>query len=950
MKGRVISFLFLISLVISAYADIPPGYYNRAVGKKNAELKTVMHEIIRPHTRIDYGSSGTWVVFRTSDVRADASIWDMYSNVVRYFPETGSHSEMHIEHSVPKSWWGEETSFIYEASFDLHHLVPSDASANMSKSNRILGEVDASIEEPSLDNGVSKSGKAMIGEVVHPVFEPHDDYKGDFARMYMYVATCYQDYTWESNGVNMFKSEPYPTLNDYSVELLMGWHRQDPVSAKEINRNEAVYLAQNNRNPFIDFPLLAEYLWGDSIDREFVIDITERPYLITPSQGDKVNMGTVMCGSSLIYRLAVKGEHIDGNILLSWKQNAGIALSENSLAAANVMEGTEVILGYANTDHTGVLRDTLVFSGGGLQREVLIPVELYGTSSFIPLEPVDVTSVGAELRWVPMPGADSYGVKLYEGASEATDVFISAYVEGSSYNKAIALYNGTSHSVNIADYALGVQRNGVGEFVNYWQLPKKTLAPGGTFVIVSNSCADDSELRGYADYFIPQLENSPINFNGNDAVALYHNHILIDVVGDYGSVNKWGEDVTLYRSYTTLGPTTEYNASMWTVAEKDDFSLLRSHKMSGISANPVLIVDKKSTKTYLSVDGLTPATTYTFYVTAYDGDREQAGLYGCSFTTDVLATPVDLYAEEIFGNSVNMCWSEVVEAEGYEVECFILKGTDPVAVSEGFDNVGSNGKPLPEGWSGTASGSYTSDASSGASAPSVSLKNSGEYIQTPEYTYPVLAMSFMHRFASTATGSSLLVEYLKDGSWQELQKIEFADTKKTTLEYTFEASDNVRSFRYTYYKEKGNMAIDDVTVMYGGRDTVLVGERLCVDKPLATVRGLEQMTTYAVRVRSVLGDSYSAWSDIVNVTTNDKEPTSVSQINEGTLQYVISEGTVALRNIPVGSRVSLYDMQGVRCYESLVQNSGIAIENDRSGIYILEITDNGSTCHIKVKL
>ncbi|MBQ5750355.1 MAG: endonuclease, partial [Bacteroidaceae bacterium] len=130
MKMRFLVLFSLALCVANVYAYIPAGYYNKAVGKKNAELKTAMHEIIKPHTRIDYGAKGTWVVFRSSDVRSNGAIWDMYSDVVRYFPESGSHPEMHIEHSVPKSWWGEESTFIYEASFDLHHLVPSDASAN----------------------------------------------------------------------------------------------------------------------------------------------------------------------------------------------------------------------------------------------------------------------------------------------------------------------------------------------------------------------------------------------------------------------------------------------------------------------------------------------------------------------------------------------------------------------------------------------------------------------------------------------------------------------------------------------------------------------------------------------------------------------------------------------------------------------------------------------------
>ncbi len=937
----------LVLIALSVNANIPAGYYDKAVGKKDAELKTAMHEIIEPHARIEYGSKGTWVVFRTSDVRADGSIWDMYSGVVRYFPETGSHPDMHIEHCVPKSWWGEESSFIYDASFDLHHLVPSDASANMSKSNRILGIVDESIDKPTLDNGVSKSGKARIGNTVHSVFEPHDDYKGDFARMYMYVVTCYQGYTWQSNGVNMFNTEAYPTLNEYARELLMDWHRQDPVSAKEINRNEAVYDAQNNRNPFIDFPLLAEYLWGDSVGCAFVLQTIETPYLVTPSHGEKIDMGTVMTGSTVEYNLYIEAKNLTEGITFAWKQCAGIELSTTSMNVDQAEAGDNIVLRYTNGDLVGTLRDTLVVSGGGLLKDVELPIVLCGTSSFIPLSPTDITSTGATLRWVAMPGAQSYRVVLYEGAAEATDLFISAYVEGSSYNKAIALYNGTKHAINIADYALGIQRNGEGDFVNYWQLPNDVLPAGGTYIIVSSSCDEASLLRQYADVFIPSLETSPLNFNGNDAIALYHNRIMTDVVGCVGSVENWGKDITLYRSPATLGPTTEYNELQWIQAPKDDFAQLRSHTMHGVSDTPECVVQRELNEIRLDVDALKPSTIYTYCVTAIMPGSEQEAIYGCAFTTHELAVPVDVCIDELSYNMIECSWSDVPAASAYEVNCTTLQGSNPVTISEGFDDVSSNGKPLPKGWSGNASGNYTSDASSGNSAPSVALKNSGEYIETPEYEAPVTAMSFMYRFASTATGSSLLVEYKKDGSWLALQTIDYASTTKKNLEFAFDASDNVRAFRFTYTKNKGNMAIDDVVVTYGALEEVTIVEALSVSEPYALLNNLRGSRIYNIRVRSVLGDCRSAWSEPIAVTTLSY-PTSVSVLDMNDIRYTVSGHTIAFNDLPIGSRVFLYDLQGELCYQGVVDNAVFFTNVKRCGVYIAKIVNDARFSCLKV--
>ena len=939
-------FIMVISTIIM-YADIPAGYYDKAVGKKDAELKTAMHEIIESHTRIEYGSKGTWEVFRTSDVRADGSIWDMYSAVVRYFPESGSHPDMHIEHSVPKSWWGEESTFIYDASFDLHHLVPSDASANMSKSNRILGVVDESIDKPTLDNGVSKSGKARIGDVVHSVFEPHDDYKGDFARMYMYVVTCYQDYTWQSNGVNMFNTEAYPTLNEYARELLMDWHRLDPVSVKEINRNEAVYNAQDNRNPFIDFPLLAEYLWGDSVGCAFVMQTIETPYLVTPSHGEKIDMGTIMTGSSVEYNLYIEAKNLTEGITFAWKQRAGVELSATSMTVEQAEAGADVTLRYNNKDLVGVLRDTLVVSGGGLLKDVELPVVLYGTSSFIPLTPTDVTSTGATLQWVAMPGAHAYRVALYEGAAEATDLFISAYVEGSSYNKAIALYNGTKHAINIADYALGIQRNGEGDFVNYWQLPDDVLQAGDTYIIVSSSCDEGSALRQYADAFIPSLETSPLNFNGNDAIALYHNRILSDVVGRVGSVENWGKDITLYRSPATLGPTTEYNELQWQQAPKDDFAQLRTHTMQGVTDTPTLVVQRELNDTHLDVDELKPSTIYTYRVTAIMQGGEQEAIYGCAFTTDALAVPADMSVGEVGYNTIECSWSEVPVATAYEVNCTMLQGTESITISEGFDAVSTNGKPLPEGWSGNASGNYTSDASSGHSAPSVALKNSGEYIETPEYDAPVTVLSFMYRFASAATGSSLLVEYKKDGSWLALQTIDYVNTTKQTLDYHFEASDNVRAFRFTYSKSKGNMAIDDVVVTYGALEEVTVVEAMSVSEPCAMLQYLRGGRTYNIRVRSALGDCRSVWSEPVTVTALPY-PTSVSMSDKNDIRYTVSGHTIAFYDLPIGSKVFLYDLRGELCYQGVVDNSVFFTNVKNSGVYIAKIVNDLRFSYLKV--
>ncbi len=940
MKSRLFFALLIIS-ALQVAAEIPAGYYSTAEGEQDEALKSALYNIVRPHTRIEYGAKGTWVVFRTSDVRPDGSIWDMYSDIVRYFPVAGSHSEMHIEHSVPKSWWGEQTNFIYDASFDLHHLVPSDASANMSKSNNVLGIV----EKATFDNGVTRVGAATVDGKTLNAFEPDDEYKGDFARMYMYVATCYQDYTWTSDGVYMFNTENYPTLNAYSQRLLMEWHRQDPVSEKEVTRNDAVYAAQLNRNPFIDFPLLAEYLWGDSIGRKFSMNAGAYPRLITPAQGDVIDMGSVMQGGVATYDLTIYGQNLTAPLSLAWKGSAGISLSRESITAASAENSTSVILSYDNTELIGVLRDTLIITGGGLDTPVNLPVSVQGTPQFITLPAENIESTAATLRWVALPEATGYKVEVYRGVSKATDLFISAYVEGSSYNKAIAIYNGTNGDVPLSEYALYRQQNGIGTFTDAFKLPNKNLKAGETFILVSSQCSDET-LRGDADVLVPSSEHSPLNFNGNDAVALYRNGIMIDVVGYSDMVEYWGQNMTLYRSTATLGPTVDFDMNDWRMAPIDDFASLRLHEMTALDPAPLCVATIETDATSYRIEDLTPETTYCYAVSATHSGKSVPALYGTLFTTESLSTPILDTPMEISSTGFSIEWGAIGGAEGYEVDCFTVEGREPVSEIEGFDSVGSNGKPLPEGWSGTASGNYTSAASSGEAAPSVGLKGDGQYIETPYYEDAITALSFMYRFASTATGSSLLVEAMVGDEWQILQTIAYENTTKHTETLAFEVSQDIHAFRFTYQKVAGNLAIDDVKITYGSTEREYVLQEQYVAVPRMEITHLLPLTTYHYRVRAVAGDKYSEWSSTESVTTLQDSGVMSYTIEE--LAYILCNKEITLRNLSAGSRVVIYSIEGLPCSRHIATSHTVTATLPAQGIYIVVVEDKSGVVAQKV--
>jgi len=263
--------LFLCSLLlvfaISASGAIPDGYYSNLEGKTTADLKTAAFMDIKTHVALKYAD--LWNYFPQTDFlpAAPTEIWDMYSNNIVFFTD---HSSIDKEHCVPNSWWGGPTVDNEYAYGDLMNLYPSNNSINRSKGNNPLSEVGATT--PAGNNGVSKSGTSITVGYSGSGFEPADIYKGDFARTYFYMATCYQDYTsWLTDATGQYEitGGVYPSFQPWAIPLLLKWSRMDPVSDKEIARNEVVYKLQKNRNPFIDYPQLVEYIWGNKKDSVF---------------------------------------------------------------------------------------------------------------------------------------------------------------------------------------------------------------------------------------------------------------------------------------------------------------------------------------------------------------------------------------------------------------------------------------------------------------------------------------------------------------------------------------------------------------------------------------------------------------------------------------------------------------------------------------------------------
>lgn len=278
-RNALVSAFLLLALCAMAQGPNNSGtYYSSADGKKGSALKTALASIINDHTALSYKS--LWTHFRTTDARADGKVWDMYSGTSNFTfgtDQAGTYKQegdvYNREHSFPKSWFNDASPMVT----DLMHIVPTDGYVNGRRSNYPFGETDSPTYQS--DGGFSKLGPSSTDGYTGTVFEPNDEYKGDFARIYFYMVTCYESNVsnWSSD---MLAGNKYPAFKTWALNLLLKWAKEDPVSEKEINRNKAVYSVQGNRNPFVDYPGLEQYVWGDMTSTSFSYDNYANPTAI----------------------------------------------------------------------------------------------------------------------------------------------------------------------------------------------------------------------------------------------------------------------------------------------------------------------------------------------------------------------------------------------------------------------------------------------------------------------------------------------------------------------------------------------------------------------------------------------------------------------------------------------------------------------------------------------
>jgi endonuclease I len=260
--------LALLAFPILAFCQAPSGYYSTAKGS-GYTLKTQLYNKIKGHS--DKGYSGLWTTYATSDRdnqnERDGSIFDLYSenqtgrdpyNYVLNANQCGTYSVegncYNREHMIPQSIFNSAAPMVSDA----HFIPPTDGKVNALRSNFPHGNV-ASASTTTRNGG--RLGTSAVAGYSGTVFEPAAAFKGDIARMYFYFATRYEN-TVASYSYPMFNRTGRQVFNSNFLKMLLQWHINDPVSAREIERNNAIFARQGNRNPFIDNPSYVARIWG----------------------------------------------------------------------------------------------------------------------------------------------------------------------------------------------------------------------------------------------------------------------------------------------------------------------------------------------------------------------------------------------------------------------------------------------------------------------------------------------------------------------------------------------------------------------------------------------------------------------------------------------------------------------------------------------------------------
>ena len=610
------------------------------------ELKEALAvKTIAAHTNVlEYTSSApdTWDAIKATDAFISATT---QGDVVLFYGwEDGSDSDITNDYSRDDRLQdiGDGDSFVWNRehvfpkslanppldtgvpgpSTDAHHLRSADRTRNSTRNNRKYGR----------GTGNSKFSSDTFPGLDGPntsAWYPGDEWKGDAARMLMYMYIHYGSVCLPTDvgvGSNEF-------TEDDMIDLFLQWNVEDPVSDIEIARNAyhentSNGAAQGNRNPFIDNPYLATRIWGGNSaeDRWDFYQNTDTEAPTTPSNVTLSNIGL----NSIDISWTASSDNIDvtgyniyvDGVLEAQTATTNVTISDlntnttyeitvlakdliNNMSAlstavsgttdgdtqapttpGNVSVSNETDSSFkvswsASTDNNAV-SGYEVFVDGNLDATTTDLFYIVNNLNISTTYTIEVLATDSDnnksVKSAPINATTTAGT-----SNGITELFISEYIEpGSGNEKAIEIVNLTGATINLADYSIQKQSNG-GSWVDDYPLGNANIIPGDVFVIAHVDVTEPA-LLNEADLFGPPNVDtspygfgSPLNFNGNDPVGLYKNDVLIDIIGNEGDSSNHIQNKTYRRKSSIMGPNTNFDTNEWLVLAVDTFDGIGNH-------------------------------------------------------------------------------------------------------------------------------------------------------------------------------------------------------------------------------------------------------------------------------------------------------------------------------------------------------------------------------------
>lgn len=537
-----ISLLFLTAF---SFAQIPGNYYDSANGLSGYTLKSELKNITTTghfwstNSPDSYDELYNAYVNTHSDVATssgnqyenDGTVLDFYSeNPLGTDPYNFTHNVDNGGNQTTEGDCYNREHLIPQSSFNSNYPMQSDIHHVIPtdcRVNNFRGSLPfgevATPDWTSL-NG-SMRGSSDITGYSGTMFEPLDEFKGDIARALLYFATRYEDTVNGYTSFDMFNGTNNQVFQTWAIDMLLDWHYNvDPVDQRELDRNNAAYNFQGNANPFVDHPEYANMIWNPAPDTE----VPTAPTNLMASNPTSSSIDLTWTAST---------------------DNIGVTSYDIYVDGVNTF----------NTANTS-------FTATGLSSETNYCFTIYakdaaGNTSTVSNQACETTTAGS---------------------SNSNEIFFSEYMEGSSNNKALEIANFTGSTVNLSIYTLKLSANGAAGWTT------ATYAfPGGAQIVDGDVYVIGNGSLAVCTGAVDDSNNSITAFNGNDAVGLFKNDVLIDIIGTLGDGNTFAQNTTLVRNPDVYEPNTTYTASEWTSFASNTCDDLGSHTQNTLSIGDV---------------------------------------------------------------------------------------------------------------------------------------------------------------------------------------------------------------------------------------------------------------------------------------------------------------------------------------------------------------------------